>query len=166
MYQFFPFHFQYKKRENAHTKNRPIFKEEEKNTPSKVNTVVMTVTQYILLLQSNLLLFLIIICFTNVSSDETDTTDTYVDTTIIRDNTYYAFGTSDPVLENRRSMYWRDSNEVLNNLHLFQSLAVRFHSCVYVMLQLLLLSPFSFFGLLLPDCALYSDSDCSNLDYR
>jgi hypothetical protein len=96
----------------------------------------MSTIQLIRLLKGNLLLLLIIIGCSDVVADDTDT-DSYIDTTIIRDNTYYPYGMSNPFSDKKRSMYWRDSNDVLNNLHLFQSLAVRFHSCVYVHCNLL-----------------------------
>jgi hypothetical protein len=63
--------------------------------------------------------------------DASDSTIDSNNNTIIRDYSYYPIGSSNPLAETqKRSMYWRDSYDVLNDLHLFQSLAVRFHSCV------------------------------------
>lgn len=46
-----------------------------------------------------------------------------------RDDAYYPIGTDNPLIETQ-SMYWRDSNNIFEDLDQFESLSIRFHSCV------------------------------------
>ena len=46
-----------------------------------------------------------------------------------RDDAYYPSGTYNPLIQSQK-MYWRDAINVLEDLGLFESLAVKFESCV------------------------------------
>jgi hypothetical protein len=45
-----------------------------------------------------------------------------------RDDTYYPDDYSNPLTS--QGMYWRDSINILEDISAFESLSVRFHSCV------------------------------------